>query len=126
MIRVASIFSRMLSLFPRADFRYAVKEHQAERFAKGFSCWEQFVAMLLCQLAQARSLREICSGLSCCLGKLQHLGLKAAPNKSTLAYANQHRPWQLHEMVFGQLLTKAQTLAGGRTKFWSRCDRVAN
>jgi len=117
MIRVASIFSQILSLFPRTEFQQAVNEHHAERFAKGFSCWEQFVAMLFCQLAQAKSLREICSGLSCCLGKLQHLGVKTAPNKSTLAYANQHRSWQLYEMVFGQLLTKAQMLATGRTKF---------
>jgi Domain of unknown function (DUF4372) len=28
---------------------------------------------LFCQMAQAQSLREICDGLRCCLGKLNHL-----------------------------------------------------
>jgi hypothetical protein len=37
------------------------------------------VAMLFCQLAQAHSLREICGGLACCLGKLRHLGIETAP-----------------------------------------------
>jgi hypothetical protein len=117
MIRVASLFSQLLSLFPRTEFYAAVKEHQADRYAKGFTCWEQFVSMLFCQLAQAKSLREICSGLACCLGKLQHLGLQRAPNKSTLAYANEHRTWELYETVFSRLLGKCQALARGRTKF---------
>ena len=35
MIRVASLFSQILSLFPRTEFQSAVKQHQAERYAKG-------------------------------------------------------------------------------------------
>lgn len=117
MVRVASLFSQILSLFPRTEFQQAVKHHGAERHAKGFSCWEQFVAMLFCHLAQAHSLREICGGLSCGLGKLRHLGIETAPKKSTLAYANEHRPWQLYQTVFEQLLDKCQAVAGGRRKF---------
>ena len=60
----------------------------------------QFVAMLFCQLAKADSLREICDGLACCLGKLTHLGIYKAPNKSTLSYANGHRPAALYQDVF--------------------------
>ena len=59
MIRTASLFSQVLQLFPRLEFEHAVQEHQAERYAKGLSCWQQFVAMLFCQLAQAHFLREI-------------------------------------------------------------------
>ncbi|CAO0823881.1 hypothetical protein DFAR_3990006 [Desulfarculales bacterium] len=33
------------------------------------------MAMLFCHLARADFLREICQGLSCCLGKLFHLGM---------------------------------------------------
>ncbi len=117
MIRVASLFSQLLEIFPRGEFHRAVRAHGAERYAKGFSSWDQFVAMLFCQLAQAHSLREICGGLRCCLGKLVHLDLQEAPKRSTLAYANEHRPWQLYETVFGQLLEKCQLLARGRSKF---------
>ena len=56
--------------------------------------------MLFCQLAQAKSLREICGGLSCCMGKLRHLVIKNAPKKSTLSYANAHRPWEMFQDLF--------------------------
>ena len=76
-----------------------VKRTYAERHARGFSRWSQFVAMLFCQLGRAHSLREICGGLASCEGKLSHLGIRAAPSRSTLAYANEHRPWQLYRAV---------------------------
>jgi hypothetical protein len=68
--------------------------------------------MLFYQLAQAKSLREITEGLQASEGKLRHLGLPEAPARSTLAYANSHRPWQLFETVFHQLLADCQKLLG--------------
>ena len=74
-----SIFSQLLQLFPRIVFHEMVKKHDAERSAKGFTCWGQFVSMLFCQLGKAQSLREICGGLASCMGKLNHLGLEKGP-----------------------------------------------
>ncbi|HEX2521433.1 MAG TPA: IS4 family transposase [Terriglobia bacterium] len=111
MVRCASLFSQVLSLIGRVEFARHVQELKAERGTKGFSCWGQLVGMLFCQLAQAQSLREICDGLRCCLGKLNHLGLKEAPHRSTLSYANAHRPWELFEKTFYQLLETCQKLA---------------
>jgi hypothetical protein len=114
MNRVCSIFSQLLQLFPRLEFEGAVKKHKAERHARGFTSWGQFVAMLFCQLGRAHSLREICGGLACCEGKLKHLGIPLAPKKSTLSYANEHRPWELYRTVFTQLLEKCQQLVAGQ------------
>ena len=110
-MRFCSIFSQLLQLFPRQHFHKAVEETKAERHARGFGCWDQFVAMLFCQLAQAQSLREVCMGLASYKGKLRHLGLKQAPARSTLAYANEHRAVQLYEAVFYQLLARCQRVA---------------
>ncbi len=63
MIRCSSLFSQVLSLVDRMDFHKLVLKHDAERHAKGYSSWAHFVAMLFCQLAQAKSIREICGGL---------------------------------------------------------------
>ena len=112
MKRVCSIFSQILQLIPRDSFEAAVRQHRAERHARGFSSWGQFVAMLFCQLAQAKSLREITEGLQASEGKLRHLGLPEAPARSTLASANSHRPWQLFESVFQQVLTHCQKRLG--------------
>jgi hypothetical protein len=116
MNRFCSIFSQLLQLFSRAEFQQAVKETKAERHARGFSCWGQFVAMIFCQLGRAHSLREIAGGLRSCEGKLKHLGI-SAPNRSTLAYANEHRPWELYQKVFLQLLQRCQTQVQGKKKF---------
>jgi hypothetical protein len=110
------MFSQLLKLFPRAEFQALVKRNLAERHARGFTCWGQFVAMLFCQLGRAHSLREICGGLRSSEGKLRHLGI-TAPSRSTLAYANEHRPWQLYRAVFQELLGRCQAVAPGRTKF---------
>jgi hypothetical protein len=115
--RVCSIFSQMLGLIHRATFADAVVKHKAERHARGFTCWGQLVAMLFCHLAQARSLREICNGLAASEGKLKHLGLPQAPSRSTLAYANEHRPWELYQSVFYELLGTCQAEAAGKKKF---------
>lgn len=117
MQRVCSIFSQLLQLFPRLEFEYWVRQHGAERHARGFTCWGQFVAMLFCQLGGAQTLREICGGLASCEGKLRHLGIPQAPKRSTLAYANQHRPWQLYQSVFQQLFQRCQNLAGPARRF---------
>jgi len=114
MIRVASCFAQVLGMIDRYGFDRAVRELDAERGAKGFRSWDQFVAMLFCQLGSADSLREICGGLSTALGRMVHLGLKEAPKRSTLAYANSHRPWQLYQGVFEQLLGRCQVLAAER------------
>lgn len=106
-----SMFSQLLSLFPRSEFEKAVRAHRADRAAKGFDCWTLFVAMLFCQLGRAHSLREICGGLASVEGKLNHLGVGDAPKRSTLSYANAHRPWQLFEEVFMQLLGRCQGIA---------------
>ena len=91
-----------------------MRKQGAERPARGFSCWGQFIAMLFGQLGNAKSLREICGGLAASEGKLRHLGLPQAPARATLAYANQHRPWQLYRTVFDQLLAKCQSLAASQ------------
>ena len=119
MPRFCSIFNQLLQLFPRTDFQRAVQETNAERHARGFACWDQFVSMLFAQLGRAHSLREICGGLASCEGKLAHLGVKAPP-RATLAYANAHRPWQLYQIVFYQVLARGVARSPARSRSDSR------
>jgi hypothetical protein len=113
-----SMFSQILKLIPRTDFERIVKETGAEYRCKGLSSWSQFVAMLFCQLGRAHTLREIEGGLKSCEGKLAHLGIEA-PARSSLSYANAHRPWQLFEKLFYVLFetVAAKAAAVGKKKF---------
>ncbi len=92
MNRVCRMFSQIFQLVPRERFAAAVQKHQAERHARGFSSWGQLVAMLFCQLGQAKSLREISEGLQASEGKLKHC------------------PWQLFETVFQMVLEECRPL----------------
>lgn len=114
MQRFSSIFSQTLQLFSRIEFENAVKKHKSDYSAKGFTSWDQFIAMMFCQLGGAKSLREVCGGLASCEGKLKHLGVAGAPKRSTLSYANANRPWSLYQTVFEQLLSKCQSAVVGR------------
>jgi hypothetical protein len=111
-----SLFSQILQIIPRVSFLRLVHECRAERHAKGFSSWDQYVAMLFCQLAQAKSLREISDGLAVTCGKLSHLGLSTAPARSTLSYANAHRPWLLYQNAFFHLRDFCRSESPGKKK----------
>jgi hypothetical protein len=117
MVRHASLFSQLIAFFDRNKFKKLVMKHQAERYSKGFQSWDQFVSMLFCQVAQAKSLREISGGLACCMGKLRHLGISEAPSKSTLSYANKKRPWQMFQDLFYETLDFCRKASPGRHKF---------
>jgi hypothetical protein len=112
----SSLFAQLLQLVPLPAFRRIVREEGGERCAKGFTCRMQLVAMLYLQLAQAKSLAEICDGLRLTCGKLNHLGITQAPAKSSLAYANEHRPATMYERLFYATLTQAQAWRPGKKK----------
>jgi hypothetical protein len=111
-----SLFAQIVQVIPRARFARVVRQTCAERHSKGFTSWDQCVAMLFCQFAQSKSLREISDGLAVTCGKLNHLGLRSAPAKSTLAYANAHRPWQTFERLFGELLSICRSISPGKKR----------
>ena len=116
MKRFCSIMNQLLQVFSRSEFQQAVKKTKAERHARGFGSWDHFVAMLFCQLADAQSLREITGGLASCEGRLEQLGM-TVPKRSTLAYANRHRPWELFRDVFYNTAERCRAELGQKTKF---------
>jgi hypothetical protein len=116
MKRFCSIMNQLLQVFSRNEFQVEVKKTKAERHARGFGSWDQFVAMLFCQLADAQSLREIVGGLSSCEGRLEQFGI-TTPKRSTLAYANRHRPWELFQNIFYKTSERCSEELGHKTKF---------
>jgi hypothetical protein len=101
-----SLFSQMLGIIARKKFEKHVTALQTDRHSKGFTSWEHFVSMLFCQLAQAKSLREIVNGLKSCEGRLNHLGMFREPSRSNLSYCNASRTHELFKAVFDDLLDK--------------------
>ncbi|MFA4982081.1 MAG: IS4 family transposase [Candidatus Omnitrophota bacterium] len=105
-----TILGQMLKMFPRYQFHEAVLETGAEYHARGFTSWNHFVAMLFGQLSGQDSLRTIEAGLATQSKALYHLGITPT-HRSTLAYANEHRPHELFKKVFFDMLSKCQDIA---------------
>ena len=104
MVRSTGLFSQVISeICSRVDFDTFVEKHAAERASKGFSSKTQLASMLFCHFAFADSLRAITNGMQSCKGSLAPLGIKP-PKRSTLAYANAHRPAALFQDYFFALL----------------------
>jgi hypothetical protein len=116
MNRFSSIFSQLLQLLPRVEFQHLVTITQAQCYAKGLPCWNQFVSMLSCQWGRTHSLREITGGLRSCEGKLKYLGI-TTPSHSRLAYPHEHRPCELYEQVFFQLFERCRVQVLRKKKF---------
>jgi hypothetical protein len=63
MHKVDTIFSELLKLYPRYQFKKAVKRYHGDRYVKTFSTWQQYITVLYSQIKQKDSLRDIETGL---------------------------------------------------------------
>ena len=88
-----SLFAQLVSILDRSSFKKVVSRYGADKHAKGCDSWTQLVSMIFCHLSKSQSLRDISNGLRSATGNLNHLGIKRAPSKSTIAYQNKNRSW---------------------------------
>jgi transposase len=80
-----------------------VARYGGDRYAKDFSCWDQYLAMAFAQLTYRESLRDIEACLKAVGGKLYHMGFRGSVARSTLADANESRDWRIYA-DFAQVL----------------------
>ncbi len=99
-----------MDFVPRQEFRQIVKRHKGERRVHRFSCWDQFLSMAFAQLTYRESLRDIETCLHSLGAKLYHAGIRAQVSRSTLADANEHRPWQIYRDMALVLIARARVL----------------
>jgi len=89
------ISAEVMAHLPRRTFATCVARYRGERYAKSFTCREQFLAMAFGQLAYRESLRDIVACLAAHREKLYHLGFRGVVARQTLAHANELRDWRI-------------------------------
>ena len=104
------VFAQIMEHFPRHDFDRCVARYDGERYAKTFSCRDQFFAMAFGQFAYRESLRDVVTCLSSHREKLYHLGFRSIVARQTLARANESRDWKIWRDLAQALITKARAL----------------
>ena len=94
-----------MSFLPDREFRRCVARYNGDARPRGFSCWDQYLAMVFAQLTYRDSLRDIEACLRSLGGKLYHMGFHGRVSRSTLADANDTHDWRIYA-DFAQVLIR--------------------
>jgi hypothetical protein len=103
-----TLLGQVVQLLPRDPFKKLVIKYQSDKHSKGLSSWDHLISMVFCQLTGADSVRDISNGLRSITGNRVHLGMNAAPSKSSISYLNKHRNWELFRDYYFEVLNHLQ------------------
>jgi hypothetical protein len=98
-----TVFSQLIEYLPGKEFQKCVARYDGDSRLRGFSCWDQLLAMSFAQLTYRESLRDIEACLRSMSGKLYHMGLRGKVARSTLGDANETHDWRIYA-DFAQVL----------------------
>ena len=98
-----TVFSQLIEHTPSKEFQKCVARYRGDSHLRGFSCWDQYLAMAFAQLTYRESLRDIEACLRAVGGKLYHMGFRGRVARSTLADANETHDWRIFA-DFAQIL----------------------
>jgi hypothetical protein len=90
-----TVFAQLMEHLPRYEFQKCVSRYQGDAHLRGFSCWDQYLAMGFAQLTYRESLRDIEACLGSISGKLYHMGFRGRVARSNLADANEAHDWRI-------------------------------
>jgi len=105
-----TVFSQLMDFIPKHQFNQCVRRYRGNYRTRRFSCFDQFLCMAFAQLTFRESLRDIETCLRAMTPKLYHAGFRGRISKSTLADANEKRPWQIYADFAQILIAKARKL----------------
>ena len=80
---------------PRYEFQKCVGRYEGDARPRGFSCWDQYLAMSFAQLTYRESLRDIEACLGSISGKVYHMGFRGRVARTNLADANEAHDWHI-------------------------------
>jgi Domain of unknown function (DUF4372)/Transposase DDE domain len=104
------VFAQLIEYLPHKEFQKCVVRYCGDKYAKSFSCWDQYLAMAFAQLTYRESLRDIETCLSAIGSKLYHMGFRSSVARSTLADANESRDWRIYADFAQTLIVIARRL----------------
>ena len=110
MYRGQTVFAQLMQFVPWMAFSRMVARHSGDRGVRHLKCAQQFRAMAFAQLTHRRSLRDLVACLDAVPAKRYHAGFTAPISFSTLARANERRPWQIYQELAQHLIDRARPL----------------
>ena len=110
-----TLFVQLVKHVPERIIADAVAKRQTDYRSKGVRHADALVSLLFHQLSGSTSLRDTVLGMESCRdnGYEQHSGFQIV-KRSTLAYVNEHRNYEVYEDVYYALYRLYAPLLGGR------------
>jgi hypothetical protein len=109
MTNSTTVLRQLLQLLPEQQFQTFVGQHNADKYVKKFTTFNQLTTLLYAQMTGKECLREIESDLRLLDSTWTELGLRSIA-RSTLSRANTHRPAAIFESLFYVLLEQCKIL----------------
>ena len=110
------IFKQIIDLLGAINLESIIKRDGADRYYKSFKAKTHLITMLFGILSRCDSMGEICEGMRAMSGKLNHLGLKSSPAKSTACDGLRNRSDKFFEDVYFALVKHYESfLSDSRT-----------
>ncbi len=108
-----TVFSQLIAHAPGKEFQKCVARYHGDSHLRGFSCWDQYLAMAFAQLTYRESLRDIEACLRSMGDKLYHMGFRGRVARTTLADANESHDWRIYADFAQVLIGIARPLYAG-------------
>ena len=105
-----TLFAQVMEFVPWKTFGRIIERYKGDAGVRTLSCADLFRVMTFAQLTWRESLRDIEACLATHQTKLFHMGLKAAPARSTLADALERRDWRIYHALAQRLIVRARAL----------------
>jgi hypothetical protein len=105
-----TLFAQVMEFVPWKTFGRIIDRHKGDAGVRTLDCADLFRVMAFAQLTWRESLRDIEVCLASNQTKLFHMGLKAPPARSTLAYALNQRDWRIYHALAQRLIVRARGL----------------
>ncbi len=105
-----TVFAQLAEHLPHKEFQKCVAGYRGDSNPRGFTCWDQYLAMVFAQLTYRESLRDIEACLGAMRQKLYHMGFRGRVARSTLADANDTHDWRIYADFAQVLIAVARPL----------------
>ena len=105
-----TLFAQVMEYVPWKTFGRIIERYGGDAGVRTLDCADLFRVMAFSQLTWRESLRDIEVCLAANHGKLFHMGLSAAPARSTLSDALNLRDWLIYHALAMRLIARAREL----------------
>lgn len=100
------VIKQVLNFIDLNDIYRTAEFHDSDRYVKKFTTYDHLATMIFSVISGCSSLREVTSVMLACEGKINHIGLKDFPKRSTFADANKRRSSEVFASIYHKLYKK--------------------